>query len=219
MPRHRTSLVILALLLFPCAWLAAQDTPQIIANVQFVRLSEPVDLPEWAIPNSSGTNTRILSPTEFGQLPKELKDKPGVEVLSSSTVTFLSGKSATISVGQTLAFDQQGNKIDPQKAAAENAEAPNEYFSGTKVTVSGEVKDDDQLALTVEYLLSEFEGFIETQQSNTKAPIFSPVFHKTGGQSSVTMTPNTCIPIGGQTSNKNGEFQQTLILLSAKLGE
>ncbi len=160
---------------------------------------------------------------------RALSRKTGTDLMSAPKVTVLSGKRATISVGQEFRYPESYGDIEStasssgggnsggggNAAISITAGTPEDFTTrnvGVELAVTPNVENDDTISLVLEPKVTEFEGFVEYggpsvaiaggTTVSVPAGFFQPVFSVREIATEVTVFDGATLVMGGLTRDE-----------------
>ena len=158
---------------------------------------------------------------------RALSRKTGSDLMSAPKVTVLSGKRATISVGQEFRFPESYGDIESTASTSNStssgggaaisitAGTPEDFVTrnvGVELAVTPNVENDDTISLVLEPKVTEFEGFVEyggpsvalTGNTTVTVPagFFQPIFSSREISTEVTVFDGATLVMGGLTRDE-----------------
>ena len=160
---------------------------------------------------------------------RALSRKSGSDLMSAPKVTVLSGKRATINVGQEFRYPESYGDIESTASSSGGGNAggggnaaisitagtPEDFVSrnvGVELAVTPNVENDDTISLVLEPKVTEFEGFVEyggpsvAISSGTTVTVpagfFQPIFSVREISTEVTVFDGATLVMGGLTRDE-----------------
>ena len=161
---------------------------------------------------------------------RALSRKTGSDLMSAPKVTVLSGKRATINVGQEFRYPESYGDIESTASTSSGggnnsgggnaaisitAGTPEDFVTrnvGVELAVTPNVENDDTISLVLEPKVTEFEGFVEyggpsvalTGSTTVTVPagFFQPIFSTREISTEVTVFDGATLVMGGLTRDE-----------------
>ena len=160
---------------------------------------------------------------------RALSRKTGSDLMSAPKVTVLSGKRATINVGQEFRYPESYGDIEStasssgggstlgggNAAISITAGTPEDFVTrnvGVELAVTPNVENDDTISLVLEPKVTEFEGFVEyggpsvalTGNTTVSVPagFYQPIFSVREISTEVTVFDGATLVMGGLTRDE-----------------
>jgi general secretion pathway protein D len=159
---------------------------------------------------------------------RALSRKTGTDLMSAPKVTVLSGKRATIQVGQEFRYPESYGDIESTASSSGGAVGggsgaaisitagtPEDFTTrnvGVELAVTPNVENDDTISLVLEPKVTEFEGFVEYggpsiaiaggTTVSVPAGFFQPIFSVREISTEVTVFDGATLVMGGLTRDE-----------------
>lgn len=160
---------------------------------------------------------------------RALSRKTGTDLMSAPKVTVLSGKRATIQVGQEFRYPESYGDIESTASSSAGGAAssggnaaisitagtPEDFTTrnvGVELAVTPNVENDDTISLVLEPKVTEFEGFVEyggpsiaiagDTTVSVPAGFFQPIFSVREISTEVTVFDGATLVMGGLTRDE-----------------
>lgn len=217
---------------------SAESSIQIIeAGVSTPFANTPPSLPA-TIDFASDITNSTFAKSALGQIDsynvdlaiRALSRKTGTDLMSAPKVTVLSGKRATIQVGQEFRYPESYGDIESTASSSAGGGAaggggtaaisitagtPEDFTTrnvGVELAVTPNVENDDTISLVLEPKVTEFEGFVEyggpsiaiagDTTVSVPAGFFQPIFSVREISTEVTVFDGATLVMGGLTRDE-----------------
>ncbi|MCH2073277.1 MAG: hypothetical protein MK130_00220 [Puniceicoccaceae bacterium] len=203
-------------------------------------LSSAIDLAAKATSLFTATGWSING-ADVNLALRALSRKAGSDLMSAPKVTVLSGKRASITVGQELRYPESYGDIESTASSSSGggglggggnaaisitAGTPQDFVTrnvGVEMSVTPNVENDDTISLILEPRVTEFEGFVEyggpsiaiTGDSTVSVPagFYQPIFSTREIATEVTVFDGATVVMGGLTRDEVKSVNDAVPLL------